>query len=98
MISRSVPQSIVEVDENVLFLGKRKQFLETLLSPKAGLLVTAERRAERMPADVVDPANAGFDTRRETVRFRDVACPHRAGQPVIELIDLSQHVGLIAPT
>ena len=40
-----------------------KQLLDAFLAADAGLLVAAERRAEEMLADVVDPDEAGLDRR-----------------------------------
>ena len=47
---------------------KRQHLLEAFLAADAGLLVAAERRAEEMLADLVDPDEAGLDRRGGAVR------------------------------
>ena len=59
-----------QIDVDVLFLREGQQLLYAFLAADARLLVSAERRAEEVLADVVDPDESRFDRHRGAVRGR----------------------------
>jgi hypothetical protein len=87
----------LQLDVDVLLGGEKQHFLETFLAADARLLDAAERRAKEMLADLVDPHEAGLHSHRRAVRGGDVVGPDRAGQAVLDRVDLGQHVRLAAP-
>src|SRR5467141_3978534 len=86
-----------QVDVDVLLAREAQQFLDALLTPDAGLLVAAERRAEEMLRHLVDPDEARLDRARHAMRGDEIVGPDRAGEPVFDLVHLRQHVLLVAP-
>src|SRR5579863_2425434 len=82
---------------NVLLLRIGQQFLETFLAANAGLFVAAERRAEEMLRDFVDPDKARLHGGRGAVRGGNIVGPDRSGQPVFDGVHLFKHLGFIAP-
>src|ERR671935_2686244 len=87
----------LQVDVDVLLAREAQQFLDPFLAPDAGLLVAAEGGAEKMLRHFVDPHEARLDRRCRAMRGREIVRPDRAGQPVLHLIDLRQHLILVAP-
>ena len=77
--------ALLQIDVDVLFAGEAQQFLEALLAADAGLLVAAERRAEEVPGDLVDPDEAGFDLGGDAMGGDEIVGPDRAGQAVFDL-------------
>jgi hypothetical protein len=74
---------------NILLLREGEHLLEAFLAPDAGLLHAAERHAEEMLADLVDPDEPGLDRRGGAMRGRDVVGPDRAGEAVFDHVHLS---------
>jgi len=60
---------------DVLFLREADQLGEAFLAPEAGLLDAAERRAEEVLADFVDPHVAGLYAHRGAMRRRQIFRP-----------------------
>ena len=81
----------------VLFLGIGEHFLEAFLAADAGLLVAAERRAEEMLGDFVDPDKARLHGGGGAVRGRKIIGPDRSSQPVFDRIHLFEHFAFVAP-
>src|SRR6266403_3868520 len=86
-----------QVDVDVLLAREAQQFLDALLTPDAGLLVAAERRAEEMLRHLVDPHETRLDRRRRAMRGGEIVGPDRAGEPILHLIHLCQRLLLVAP-
>src|SRR4029079_13418674 len=57
---------------HVLLLREAQELVQAFLPPEAGVADAAERRAEKMLADFVDPDVAGVDAHRRPVRRADV--------------------------
>src|SRR5262245_63381478 len=87
----------LQIDVDVLLAREAQELLDALLATDAGLLVAAERRAEKVLRHLVDPHEASLDRRRRAVRGDEIIGPDRAGQPVFDLVDLRQHPLLVAP-
>src|SRR5262249_6725279 len=92
-----VASAALEVNVDVLLAREAQKLLDALFAPDAGLLVAAERRAEEMLRHLVDPHVARFDRGGGAVRGREIVGPDRAGEPVFDLVDLGQHLVLVAP-
>src|ERR1700674_2826647 len=69
---KSLPLRRPKLHVDVLFLRVGEHLLETFLAADAGLLVAAERRAEEMLGDFVDPDEAGLHRGGGAVRGREV--------------------------
>src|ERR1700688_3042880 len=69
-----------QIEVDVLLAGESKQLLDAFLAPDAGLLEAAERRAEEMLGDVVDPDVARLHGGGGAVRGQEVIGPDRAGE------------------
>src|SRR5262245_4231690 len=87
----------LQIDVDVLLAREAQQLLDALLAADAGLLVAAERRAEEVLRHLVDPHEAGLYRRSRAVCGDEIVSPDRAGQPVFDLVDLRQHLLLVAP-
>src|SRR6266446_1026151 len=92
-----MPAAALQVHMDVLLAREAQKLLDALLAPDAGLLVAAERRAQEMLRHLVDPYIAGLDRAGGAVRGGEIIGPDRAGEPVFDLIDLSEHLVLVAP-
>src|SRR5258708_15411991 len=86
-----------QVEVDVLLAREAEQFLDAFLAPDAGLLEAAERRAEEMLGDIVDPDVARLHGRGGTVSSHQIIGPDRAGEPILDLVYLRQHLRLVAP-
>ena len=62
-------------DVDVLLAREAQQFLDALLTPDAGLLVAAERRAEKMLRHLIDPHETRLDRRRGAMRDGEIVGP-----------------------
>jgi len=82
---------------DVLLACEAQKLLDALFAPDAGLLVAAERRAQEMLRHLVDPDIPRLDRRSSAVCGHKVVGPDRAGEPVFNLVDLGQHLVLVAP-
>ena len=60
--------------------------------PMPDCLYAAERRAEEMLADLVDPDESGLDRGGGAVRGREIVGPDRGGEAVFDRIDLLEHL------
>src|SRR5215510_13662951 len=94
---RLVATAALQVHVDVLLAREAQQLLDAFLAPDAGLLVAAERRTEEMLRHLVDPHVTRFDRSGGAVRGGEVVGPDRAGEPVFDLVDLRQHLVLVAP-
>src|SRR5215470_16457021 len=97
LLTRLMPAAALEVNVDILLAREAQELLDALLAPDAGLLVAAERRAEEMLRHLVDPHVSRFDRRRGAVGRGEIIGPDRAGEPVFHLIDLGEHLVLVAP-
>src|SRR6266516_809415 len=86
-----------KVDVDVLLAREAQQFLDAFLASGAGLLVAAEGRAEEMLRYLIDPYETRLDSCRRTMGGGEIIGPDRAGQSVLDLIHLRQHLVLVAP-
>src|SRR5207248_3160546 len=80
-----------------LFLRERQHLVDALLTPESRLLDAAERRAEKVPADFVDPHVAGLDRRRGAIRGGQIVRPYRARQSVFDAVHVRKHRRLVGP-
>src|SRR5262245_40501151 len=87
----------LEVDVDVLLAREAQLRLYAFLASDARLLVAAEGRAEEMLRDLVDPHEPRLDGSGDAMRGDEIVGPDRAGQAVFDLVDLRQHLLLIAP-
>src|SRR6266566_9696225 len=87
----------LEVDVDVLLAREAQQLLDTFLASDARLLVAAEGRAEEMLRHLVDPHEPRLDGCRHAMRGDEIVGPDRTGQPVFDLVNLREHLLLVAP-
>src|SRR5437870_5653101 len=85
-IERSRALLCPQPDVDVLLLGEAEHLLEAFLASDTGLLVAAERRAEEMLADLVDPDVAGLHRHRGRVRAVKIVGPDRTGEAVFDRV------------
>src|ERR1700722_7569376 len=74
----------LQLHVDILFLRVGQHLLETFFPADARLLVAAERRAEKMLRDLVDPDEASLHGGGGAVRGRQVIGPDRSGEPVFD--------------
>src|ERR1700733_14089230 len=74
----------LQLHVDILFLRVGQHLLETFFAANTRLLVAAERRAEEVFRDLVDPDKAGLHCARGTVRGREIIGPDRSGKPVFD--------------
>src|SRR5262245_46986055 len=96
LLTRLMPAAALEVNMDILLAREAQKLLDALLASNAGLLVAAERRAQKMLRHFVDPHVSGFDRRGGPVRGGEIVGPDRAGQPVFDMIGFCPHLFLFA--
>src|SRR5580704_9747023 len=74
----------LQLHVDILFLRVGQHLLETFFAANTRLLVAAERRAEEVFRDLVDPDEARLDGGGSAVRSRQVIGPDRSGKPVFD--------------
>src|SRR5688500_8941551 len=87
-IHESRTRSVLKSDIDVLRLRERDQLVVALLAADARLLVAAERDADPVRAGAVHPDEARLDARAGAMRVCQARRPHRAGEPVLDRVDL----------
>src|SRR3954454_21194762 len=97
VVLRLVSRAALQIHMDILLARKAQKLLDALLAADAGLLVAAERRAQEMLRHLVDPNVSRLDRCGGAVRSGEIIGPNRAGEPVFHLVDLSQHLVLVAP-